>query len=106
MATSTSAARTDAAGVTSVDEAIARCQLFMEAAPTCEADGVDTIPEIKLHCVKSLSAHGDGSRKRRPKARKPLGGWRTPRGRRDLPLGCGVTLVLSRNAVRKVLAAA
>ncbi len=42
------AARTDAAGVTSVEDAIARCQLFMEAgADMAKPMGVDTIPEIK-----------------------------------------------------------
>jgi methylisocitrate lyase len=42
------AARTDAAGITSVDEAIARCQLFMEAgADMAKPMGLDTIPEIK-----------------------------------------------------------
>src|SRR5438477_753475 len=42
------AARTDAAGVTSVDDAIARCQLFMEAgADMAKPMGADTIPEIK-----------------------------------------------------------
>ena len=42
------AARTDAAGVTSVEDAIERCQLFMEAgADMAKPMGVDTIPEIK-----------------------------------------------------------
>ncbi len=42
------AARTDAAGVTSVDDAIARCQLFMEAgADMAKPMGVDTIEGIK-----------------------------------------------------------
>src|SRR6266700_2716316 len=42
------AARTDAAGVTSVDDAIARCQLFTEAgADMAKPMGLDTIPEIK-----------------------------------------------------------
>jgi methylisocitrate lyase len=42
------AARTDAAGVTSVEDAIARCQLFMEAGcDMAKPMGVDTIPEIK-----------------------------------------------------------
>jgi methylisocitrate lyase len=42
------AARTDAAGVTSVDDAITRCQLFMEAgADMAKPMGLDTIPEIK-----------------------------------------------------------
>jgi methylisocitrate lyase len=42
------AARTDAAGVESVEAAIARCQLFMEAgADMAKPMGVDTIPEIK-----------------------------------------------------------
>ena len=42
------AARTDAAGVTSLDDAIARCQLFMEAgADMAKPMGFDTIPEIK-----------------------------------------------------------
>jgi methylisocitrate lyase len=42
------AARTDAAGVNSVDDAIARCQLFMEAgADMAKPMGLDTIPEIK-----------------------------------------------------------
>ena len=42
------AARTDAAGVTSVDDAIARCQLFMEAgADMAKPMGFDTIEEIK-----------------------------------------------------------
>jgi 2-methylisocitrate lyase-like PEP mutase family enzyme len=42
------AARTDAAGVESVDAAIARCQLFMEAgADMAKPMGVDSIPEIK-----------------------------------------------------------
>src|SRR5205809_4437073 len=42
------AARTDAAGVTSLDDAIARCQLFMEAgADMAKPMGADTIPEIK-----------------------------------------------------------
>src|SRR6266511_608471 len=42
------AARTDAAGVTSVDDAIARCQLFMEAgADMAKPMGLDTIAEIK-----------------------------------------------------------
>ena len=41
------AARTDAAGVTSPEDAIARCQLFMEAgADMAKPMGVDTIPEI------------------------------------------------------------
>ncbi len=42
------AARTDAAGVTSVEDAIERCQLFMEAGvDMAKPMGVDTIPEIK-----------------------------------------------------------
>jgi 2-methylisocitrate lyase-like PEP mutase family enzyme len=42
------AARTDAAGVTSVEDAIARCQLFMEiGCDMAKPMGVDTIPEIK-----------------------------------------------------------
>src|SRR6202521_1253897 len=42
------AARTDAAGVESVEAAIARCQLFMEAgADMAKPMGVDTIAEIK-----------------------------------------------------------
>ena len=42
------AARTDAAGVTSLDDAIARCQLFMEAgADMAKPMGADTIAEIK-----------------------------------------------------------
>jgi methylisocitrate lyase len=42
------AARTDAAGVTSVEDAFARCQLFMEAgADMAKPMGVDSIPEIK-----------------------------------------------------------
>src|SRR5499426_1040081 len=42
------AARTDAAGVTSVDDGIARCQLFMEVgADMAKPMGLDTIPEIK-----------------------------------------------------------
>jgi 2-methylisocitrate lyase-like PEP mutase family enzyme len=42
------AARTDAAGVTSVEDGIARCQLFMEAgADMAKPMGVDTIPDIK-----------------------------------------------------------
>ena len=42
------AARTDAVGVTSVDDAIARCQLFMEAgADMAKPMGFDTIPDIK-----------------------------------------------------------
>src|SRR5258705_9225423 len=42
------AARTDAAGVTSVEDAIERCQLFMEAgADMAKPMGVDTIAEIK-----------------------------------------------------------
>jgi methylisocitrate lyase len=42
------AARTDAAGVTSVEDGIARCQLFMEAGcDMAKPMGVDTIPEIK-----------------------------------------------------------
>jgi 2,3-dimethylmalate lyase len=42
------AARTDVAGVTNLDDAIARCQLFMEAgADMAKPMGADTIPEIK-----------------------------------------------------------
>ena len=42
------AARTDAAGVTNLDDAIARCQLFMEAgADMAKPMGFDTIPDIK-----------------------------------------------------------
>jgi methylisocitrate lyase len=42
------AARTDAAGVTSAEDAIARCQLFMEAgADMAKPMGFDTIPDIK-----------------------------------------------------------
>jgi methylisocitrate lyase len=42
------AARTDAAGVTNLDDAIARCQLFMEAgADMAKPMGADTIAEIK-----------------------------------------------------------
>jgi len=42
------AARTDAAGVTSLDDAIARCQLFMEAgADMAKPMGADSIDEIK-----------------------------------------------------------
>src|SRR5436189_5566601 len=42
------AARTDAASVEGLDEAIARCQLFMEAgADMAKPMGVDTIAEIK-----------------------------------------------------------
>src|SRR5207244_10643329 len=41
-------ARPDAAGVASVDDAMARCQLFMEAgADMAKPMGLDTIPEIK-----------------------------------------------------------
>src|SRR5882724_264164 len=42
------AARTDAAGVTSLEDAIARCQLFMEAgADMAKPMGFDSIPDIK-----------------------------------------------------------
>jgi 2-methylisocitrate lyase-like PEP mutase family enzyme len=42
------AARTDAAGVTSVEDAIERCQLFMEAgADMAKPMGVDTVADIK-----------------------------------------------------------
>jgi 2-methylisocitrate lyase-like PEP mutase family enzyme len=42
------AARTDAAGVTNLDDAIARCQLFMEAGvDMAKPMGADAIPEIK-----------------------------------------------------------
>jgi len=42
------AARTDATGVTSIEDAIARCQLFMEiGCDMAKPMGVDTIPEIK-----------------------------------------------------------
>ena len=42
------AARTDAAGVEGVEQAIERCQLFMEAgADMAKPMGLDTIPEIK-----------------------------------------------------------
>jgi methylisocitrate lyase len=42
------AARTDAAGVTSMEDAFERCQLFMEAgADMAKPMGVDAIPEIK-----------------------------------------------------------
>jgi methylisocitrate lyase len=42
------AARTDANGVTSAEDAIARCQLFMEAgADMAKPMGFDTIPDIK-----------------------------------------------------------
>jgi len=42
------AARTDAAGVTNLDDAIARCQLFMEAGvDMAKPMGADTVPEIK-----------------------------------------------------------
>ena len=42
------AARTDAAGVTSVEDGIARCQLFMDVGcDMAKPMGVDTIPEIK-----------------------------------------------------------
>ena len=42
------AARTDAAGVTSAEDAIARCQLFMEAgADMAKPMGFDSIPDIK-----------------------------------------------------------
>jgi methylisocitrate lyase len=42
------AARTDAAGVTSIEDGIARCQLFMElGCDMAKPMGVDTIPEIK-----------------------------------------------------------
>jgi methylisocitrate lyase len=42
------AARTDAAGVTSAEDAIARCQLFMEAgADMAKPMGFDTVAEIK-----------------------------------------------------------
>jgi methylisocitrate lyase len=42
------AARTDAASVEGLDEAIGRCQLFMEAgADMAKPMGFDTIPEIK-----------------------------------------------------------
>jgi len=42
------AARTDAKGLTSAEDAIARCQLFMEAgADMAKPMGFDTIPEIK-----------------------------------------------------------
>lgn len=52
------AARTDAAGVTSVDDAIARCQLFMEAgADMAKPMGLDTIPEIKRALREIPSPH-------------------------------------------------
>ena len=42
------AARTDAAGVEGLEQAIARCQLFMQAgADMAKPMGVDTIPDIK-----------------------------------------------------------
>jgi methylisocitrate lyase len=42
------AARTDAAGVVNLDDAIARCQLFMEAgADMAKPMGADTVDEIK-----------------------------------------------------------
>jgi len=52
------AARTDAAGVTSVEDAIARCQLFMEAgADMAKPMGLDTIPEIKRALREIPSPH-------------------------------------------------
>jgi len=52
------AARTDAAGVTSVEDAIARCQLCMEAgADMAKPMGLDTIPEIKRALREIPSPH-------------------------------------------------
>jgi 2,3-dimethylmalate lyase len=52
------AARTDAAGVTNLDDAIARCQLFMEAgADMAKPMGADTIPEIKRVLREVGGAH-------------------------------------------------
>lgn len=52
------AARTDAAGVTSVEDAIARCQLFMEAGvDMAKPMGLDTIPEIKRALREIPSPH-------------------------------------------------
>jgi methylisocitrate lyase len=52
------AARTDAAGVTSVEDAIERCQLFMEiGVDMAKPMGVDTIPEIKRVLREIPSPH-------------------------------------------------
>src|SRR3954464_9929485 len=52
------AARTDAAGVTSVEDAIERCQLFMEVGvDMAKPMGVDTIPEIKRVLREIPSPH-------------------------------------------------
>jgi 2,3-dimethylmalate lyase len=76
------AARTDAAGVTSVDDAIARCQLFMEAgADMAKPMGLDAIPEIKRALREIPCPH---------MATLSQAAGRGRRGRRDLPVRCAV----------------
>ncbi len=83
------AARTDAAGVTSVEDAIARCQLFMEAgADMAKPMGVDTIPEIKRALREIPGPHmATLSQAAGPKARSLEGAGSRRRRRGDLPVG-------------------
>jgi 2-methylisocitrate lyase-like PEP mutase family enzyme len=51
-------ARTDAAGVTGVDEAIARCRLFMAAgADAAKPQGIDAIADIKRVIAEVAGPH-------------------------------------------------
>ena len=74
------AARTDAAGVDGVEDAIERCQLFMEAgADMAKPMGVDTIPEIK-RAMREIPgpAHGDAVAGGRAEGAQPRRSWRPP----------------------------
>ena len=86
------AARTDAAGVTSVEDAIERCQLFMEAgADMAKPMGVDTIPGDQARDARDpRAAHGDAVAGGRAEGAQPRRAGSGRRGGGDLPVGAAV----------------
>jgi methylisocitrate lyase len=96
------AARTDANGVTSAEDAIARCQLFMEAgADMAKPMGFDTIPDIKRALREIPGPHmATLSQAAGPKARSLEDLEATGVAAATFP---SVALFAAANAVRNVL---
>ena len=86
------AARTDAAGVTSVEDAIERCQLFMEAgADMAKPMGVDTIAEIKRAMREIPGPHmATLSQAAGPEGAQPRRARGGRRGGGDVPVAAAV----------------
>ena len=86
------AARTDAASVDGLDEAIERCQLFMEAgADMAKPMGFDTIPEIKRAMREIPGPHmATLSQAAGPEGAQPFGAGSRRRLLRHVPVDCAV----------------